>query len=156
MQSAEIKIPVHWIGPNPGKTQTKLNTDRRSEFIPHPSYDLDYDGIVGGKELLIAKLFDKDKDGILDAKERAAALDAIKNGFEQNFVWGVENSGPNRSYRVLQKRGKICDADDFGKVTETYPVHPATSVKPMHKTLTEMNEFKQIKNREKLEKDKIQ
>lgn len=155
MQNAEVKIPVHWIGPNPGKTQTQLNTDRRAEFIPHPSYDLDYNGIVGGRELLIAKIFDKDKDGILDAKERAAALDAIKNGFEQKFMWGVENSGPNRSYRVLQKRGKICDADDFSKVTETYPAHPTSSVKPMHKTLTEMNELRQVKNREKLEKDKI-
>ena len=91
----------------------------------------------------------------LTKKERAAALEAINNGFEKNFVWGVENSGPNRSYRILQKRGVIWDADDFSKVTDTYPKHPASAIKPMHKTLTELKELRQIKNRDKLEKDKI-
>ena len=70
--SGDIKIPANWDGPNPGKTATKLNSDRRAEFIPHPSYDLDYDGIVGGKELLIAKIFDKDKDGILNEKRKGS------------------------------------------------------------------------------------
>jgi len=37
-----------------------------------------------------------DKDGILNENERKAAISSIKNGFEKNFVWGVETSGPNR------------------------------------------------------------
>jgi hypothetical protein len=31
--------------------------------LPHISYDLDGDGIVGGRDLVIAKLFDKNKKG---------------------------------------------------------------------------------------------
>lgn len=102
-----IRIPNNWNGPSPGKTRTKLLQDHRAEFIPHPSYDIDGDGIVGGRDLVIAKRFDKDKDGILNENERQSALDAVKSGYENGYVWGVEASGPNRSYRVLQKRGKI-------------------------------------------------
>jgi hypothetical protein len=39
-------------------------------MIPHHSYDLDGDGIVGGRDLVISKLFDKDKDGRLNTAER--------------------------------------------------------------------------------------
>lgn len=78
-----------------------------AEFIPHPSFDIDGDGIVGGRDLVIAKRFDLDGDGMLNEQERKSALDALKKGYEQKLLWGVEASGPNRSYRVLQARGKI-------------------------------------------------
>ena len=125
--NTDVKIPDSWKGPNPGKTRTLLKHEHRSEFIPHPSYDIDGDGIVGGKDLAIAKIFDKDKDGILNEKERANAMKALNSGFEKQFLWGVEASGPNRSYRVLQKRGKICDSDDFAGVKDTYPEFPTAS-----------------------------
>ena len=50
----------------------------------------------------MAKHFDKNNDGKLDAEERKAAMHALKNvsfyfylfifkqGFEDNFVWGVD------------------------------------------------------------------
>ena len=47
--------------------------------MPHISYDLDGDGYVGGKDYVVAKQFDKDGDGKLDADERKAALEALKN-----------------------------------------------------------------------------
>lgn len=34
--------------------------------MPDISFDLDGDGKVGGQDLVIAKLFDKDKDGKLN------------------------------------------------------------------------------------------
>lgn len=102
-----MKIPNNWNGPNPGKTRTKLLYDKKTDFLPNKTYDLDKDGIVGGRDLMISKLFDKDNDGVLNEQERKAAYDALHKGFEKNFVWGVENSGPNRSYRIIQKRGKI-------------------------------------------------
>ena len=59
-------------------------------MIPHISYDLDGDGYVGGRDLVIAKHFDLDKDGILNAEEKNNAMKALKEGFENKFVWGIE------------------------------------------------------------------
>ena len=60
-------------------------------MIPHISYDLDGDGIVGAKDLVIASHFDKDKDGKLNSVERDNALKALRdNSFERNFLWGIE------------------------------------------------------------------
>jgi len=39
---------------------------RKYEAIPDPSYDLDGDGKVGGQDLVISRIFDKNKDGVLD------------------------------------------------------------------------------------------
>ena len=32
------------------------------------------------------------------------------------FVWGIEVSYPNRNFRIMQKRGKIVDNDDFSPI----------------------------------------
>lgn len=70
--------------------------------IPDISFDLDGDGNVGGRDYVISKLFDKNGDGKLDAQERKAADEAIKNvsltlflihtlqGIEDKFFWNVE------------------------------------------------------------------
>ena len=42
------------------------------------SYDLDGDGVVGNRDYVLAKLFDKDQDGKLNEQERKNAEDAIK------------------------------------------------------------------------------
>ena len=64
---------------------------RKKDLIPHISYDLDGDGIVGAKDLVIASHFDKDKDGKLNSVERDNALKALRdNSFERNFLWGIE------------------------------------------------------------------
>jgi len=47
--------------------------------VPDISFDLDGDGIVGNRDLVISKLFDKDGDGRLNASERRNADAAIKN-----------------------------------------------------------------------------
>jgi hypothetical protein len=77
------RIPEWWSRPgqteDQTKTRTKLHDQRRKERIPHISYDLDGDGYVGGKDYVVAKQFDKDGDGKLDAEERKAALEALKN-----------------------------------------------------------------------------
>jgi hypothetical protein len=38
---------------------------RKTEQMPHISYDLDGDGIVGGRDLVIGKLFDSEQKGSL-------------------------------------------------------------------------------------------
>ena len=71
--------------------------------MPDPSFDLNGDGHISAREYFIAKQFDKNNDGKLDTEERMAAINAIKNvsfnfifiiqGFEDNFVWGIDQSG---------------------------------------------------------------
>ena len=61
------------------RTLTDLQNNRRKGFIPDISFDLDGDGIVGNRDLVISKLFDKDGDGKLNKEERKNAEDAIKN-----------------------------------------------------------------------------
>lgn len=51
---------------------------------------MDGDGYVGGRDLVIAKQFDLDKDGILNTEERNNAMKALEEGFENNFLWGIE------------------------------------------------------------------
>jgi hypothetical protein len=59
--------------------------------MPHISYDLDGDGIVGGRDLVIGKLFDSEHKGSLTNLQREAAFKAIKeDSLEHNFVWGIE------------------------------------------------------------------
>ena len=56
--------------------------NRKIKDKPHISFDLDGDGIVGGKDMVISKYFDLDKDGKLNATERTNAMKALKEGFE--------------------------------------------------------------------------
>jgi len=52
---------------------------RRQSKIPDITFDLDGDGNVGGRDYVISKLFDKDGDGKLNAEERKAADEAVRN-----------------------------------------------------------------------------
>ena len=82
VSNQEIKIPEWWQKKgvaNAHRTLTELQNHRRKGFIPDMSFDLDGDGIVGNRDLVISKLFDKDGDGKLNAEERKNAEEAIKN-----------------------------------------------------------------------------
>ena len=66
----EVRIPSWWqknAKTNPNRTFTDMQANRRKEFVPDISFDLDGDGVVGNRDLVIAKLFDKDGDGKLNA-----------------------------------------------------------------------------------------
>ena len=78
----EVRIPNWWQrGPkaNANRTHTDMNLNRRRQLRPDLSFDLDGDGIVGNRDFVLAKLFDKDGDGKLNVAERAAADEAIRN-----------------------------------------------------------------------------
>lgn len=96
--------------------------------MPHISYDLDGDGIVGQNDYFLAKRFDLDQDGQLNATEKQNALKALESGYENQFQWKVDQTGVNRGKRILQIRGKIIDAEDFLPITSTYPTHPLTQL----------------------------
>lgn len=125
-----LEIPQWWSKPDTKevekKTRTKLLQVRKQDAIPHLTFDLDGDGIVGGRDLVIAKHFDKDMDGRLNTAEKANAIKAIAEGFENKFIWGIEQSGPNAMHRLLQKRGQFVNCEDFAVVGSTYPTHPLT------------------------------
>lgn len=79
---AESKIPSHWQrndNTNPNRSLTDLQEVRKLANKVDPSYDLDGDGVVGQRDLLISKIFDKDGDGKLNAVERRNADEAIRN-----------------------------------------------------------------------------
>ena len=90
----KVRVPSWWNDREPNsqrtRTVTELHENRRKDKIPHISYDLDGDGNVGGRDYVLAKLFDKDGDGKLNAEEKAAAYAAIKDGLENKFFWNVE------------------------------------------------------------------
>ena len=53
--------------------------------MPDLTFDLDGDGIVNDRDLVLAKHFDKDGDGRLNTPEKEAAMKAIEEGFEKKF-----------------------------------------------------------------------
>ena len=139
-------------------TRTKLLERRKKERIPDISYDLDGDGFVGGRDYVLSKRYDVDGDGKLNEIERKNALEGIENGVEKEYVWNLENQGGKRHFRILQKRGKIIDAEDFIPLQDTYPKHPISFKEPKNgiKTLSELKEYRYQKTKDEIiEKMKI-
>jgi hypothetical protein len=52
---------------------------RKRDAVPHHSFDLDGDGVVGSQDLIISKLYDQDHDNVLNSQERSQATQAIKS-----------------------------------------------------------------------------
>ena len=144
----EIKIP--WNDKNSNAscamTQTELILKRKKERIPDISYDLDKDGYVGGRDYVIAKRYDVDNDGKLNEQEKKAAYEGIKNKIEENYVWNVDKLGGGKLLRLLQKRGKFIDAEDFLPIRDTYPKHPMTEIIPHCATFTELKNMRKQEN----------
>ena len=134
-------------------TRTKLLELRKKENIPDISYDLDGDGYVGGRDYVLSKRFDIDGDGKLNPKERKNALEAIKNGVEKEYVWNLENRRGGETFsRILQKRGKIIDADNFLPLQESYPKHPLSFKEPKNgiHTLNELKEYRKEQTKKEI------
>ena len=82
-------------------TLSKLKEIRKKEILPDLSYDLDGDGFVGGRDYVVARRFDEGFKNYLTEEERAKVKQALKDGYESNFVWNVESSGAQRPYRIM-------------------------------------------------------
>ena len=154
-EKEDIKTP--WDSTNPlsqstPMTRTKLLELRKKENIPDISYDLDGDGYVGGRDYVLSKRFDVDGDGKLNEIEKKNALEAIKNGVEREYVWNLENQGGKRYFRILQKRGKIIDAENFVPLQESYPKHPISFKEPKNgvHTLNELKEYRKNKTKKEI------
>ena len=63
------KIPEWWTKTdktNLNASRTEMIQRRREMGKPDLSYDLDGDGVVGNRDFVLAKIFDKDQDGKLN------------------------------------------------------------------------------------------
>ena len=112
---------------------------RKKEVLPDISYDLDNDGTVSNRDYFLARKFDEGSKNFLTKQEREKVLNALKNGYEDQYTWGLEAGGQMRNLRVKQVRGVVCQAEDYTAVTDTYPKHPLSkSSGNMHHTMTEL------------------
>ena len=143
--SISYKIPTDWTKVPKVSTRVDLLELRKKENLPDISYDLDGDGVVGGKDYCISKRFDLDCDGKLNNKEKAKAIEAINSGFEDQFVWGCDSSGINRSFRIVQKRGNVILNEEFTNMKNTYPEYPSTEAKIKTKTELDLIRKQEIK-----------
>jgi hypothetical protein len=121
------------------RTRSELMQARKAERIPDMSYDLDGDGVVGQKDYFLSKFFDKDHKDMLHPHEREKAIQALKDGFQDRFQFGHDQSGAKRPFQVQQRRGRILNQDNVDEISETYPPHPNAHVVPKHKTRTELH-----------------
>lgn len=103
-----------------------MKDKRKNDLIPDISYDLDGDGFVSTKEYFIASRFDKNGNGKLEPNEKAEAIKALKEGFENKFKFGLDGtlaatqSSANQTdllkARVMQKDGILIEQEDYSKV----------------------------------------
>ena len=94
----QVKVPRSWTQAGSGlsqdrMTKRKLEQKRMQAKHPHISYDLDGDGGVSARDFFIAKQFDKGNKGQLTIDERKEAQKAIKEGFTDKYVFGLERGG---------------------------------------------------------------
>lgn len=109
------------------KTATKLSLQRKLDKRPDATFDLTGDGNVSQREFFVASKFDKDRDGKLNADEKKAALDALKDGsFERTYVFGLERAGAQTVgnatlqafTKIVQKGGAVGRADELYQSAE--------------------------------------
>jgi hypothetical protein len=134
VSSSSLTPPIHWSNSASTKTRSELLLKRKQEFIPDITYDIDGDGFVDHKDMAIAKMFDRNKDGILDESEKAEMQKALKEGIMDKFIWGLDLTGANKHPRLIQKKGKI--------ITESGNFLPQTA---------EPKTYRALKQAEKLE-----
>jgi hypothetical protein len=146
-----VEIRHHrWLQPPPAiKSRAELMQARKRGRVPDPSYDFDGDGVVGQLDYFVGRSFDKDCDGRLTPGERRQAENALKDGFMDRFVRGIDSQGDlHRPFPLQQKRGVILSGDNAADVCNfTYPKHYNAHHTPKHctKTALEMGRLAEIR-----------
>jgi len=135
--AAEVDVPSEWNRQPRHPTRSALLAARRAERVPHRTFDVDGDGVVGALDCFIASSFDRDRDGRLSTGEQQKMNRALSEGWLDKFSTGLERGGPNFGMPITQRRGLIVTNDTTTELTETYP-HPAHEASPAHATRTEL------------------
>eukprot|EP01032_Pedospumella_encystans_P007996 gene7996-9531_t len=76
------------------KTRTELMKRIKLSAAPHPSYDLDMDGYVSQQDYRLAKRFDFDGNGVLDADERQVGRRVLAEEFFKRHANDLHIFGP--------------------------------------------------------------
>ena len=117
-QAPQYRVPREWNKTPETRTRTELLEKRRKEFIPDITYDIDGDGFVDHKDMAIAKMFDKNKDGILDEHERSEMQKAFRDGTLDKYIWGLDQGGSGRHPRIIQKKGRVFTDGNYEKQSQ--------------------------------------
>ena len=129
-QYADVKPIPEWERKPSHRTRSELLEDRRTKMRPDISYDIDNDGFVGPTDYYIARSFDKDNKGSLTSEERKECDKAVRNGFLDDRVWGLERSGVNSTSTTFQQRGVIFTNDSVEEITTSYPLPSPSATLP--------------------------
>ena len=135
-QEILYKVPRDWVKTPETQTRTELLEKRRKEFIPDITYDVDGDGFVDHKDMAIAKMFDKNKDGILDENERKEMQKAFRDGTMEKYIWGLDQGGSGKHPRIIQKKGRFITEGNYENKSHSKNSSDANS----YKTLTIIRE----------------
>lgn len=118
LPSVTMPLRTSFLDPNVNnfirsKTRTELIQRIFTAAAPHPSYDVDGDGWVSQKDYQIAKRFDLNNDGILDAEERELTKEMIVEDFIKENDSGLKAIGALGG--KLQKLEKTLRSSDIHK-----------------------------------------
>lgn len=133
VSDSTCEIPRNWLGSSDTKTRTLLLEKRKKAMIPDITYDVDGDGFVGHTDMAIAKIFDKNRDGVLDEKEIHNMRKAIDEGAMDHYIWGLDQGGSSEHPRLIQHKGKFITEGNYVK---TLPL--ADLNKPMGRTSSQV------------------
>jgi len=80
------ELKSQWLDPTnnpipPSKTYSEYQEKLKHMNMPHISYDIDGDGVVGAEDLFMAKRFDIDGNGVLDEEEQHIGKQIIAEQF---------------------------------------------------------------------------
>jgi hypothetical protein len=123
MQSHSAKLPPDWTKVPKVSTRSELLEVRKIEQKPDISFDLDGDGVVGGRDYLIGKRFDVEQNGKLSPEQLKHARNMMDQ-VDGTLTWGCDSSGNNKLFRIVQKRGNVILDEDFRDVGKSYPAFP--------------------------------
>ena len=103
------ELKSQWMDPTnnpipPSKTQTHYKEKLKKMNMPHISYDIDGDGVVGSEDLFMAKRFDIDGNGVLDEEEQHIGKQIIAEQVSQ------ERAKERKSERAVWTKGCLLSA----------------------------------------------
>jgi hypothetical protein len=138
LQKEDIRHP-RWLEQPPFiRTRTDLIEAQARGRVPDLTYDFDGDGVVGSNDHFVGRHFDQGNKGTLTTQERQDAKQALKEGFMDKFMTGLDSTGQvHRATFLQQRRGVILTHDNVASQSgKTHVAHPDHDKIPLHATRT--------------------
>ena len=112
------------------RTRTELFMNRLMGDRPHPSYDVDGDGVVSATDMKIATLFDTDGDGVLDEEETERLRHMMakeKTEAIADMLKGLNRKDPEfeRIKKQVEQAGLKKDSEEMLPIEEAVVIRDA-------------------------------